>query len=379
MSVLHLNIASFPIQVEILGNRALAGRPAAVALADTRRAPLICVSPEAFGAGIRKGMSVAEARTRERKLLVLPPNPRLYQGVQKKLLALAESFTPVYEPARLGSLFLDMAGTERLFGKTVDVASRLRARLIREWGWKPTLGVAENKLVSRIAAKLVRPQGLCDVFPGNEAGFLKPLEIELLPGIGEVAPFRVLRELAIRRIGDLAQVPEEVLTRLFGKKGVELHRASQGIDLSPVRLPERAPTVAAQEIFPAPTNETPRLLASLRALIETVGSELRRNRRVAGGLRLAATYADGARAAREVRLDPPSQNDFALFRAAEAQWGRFLSRRTAVKSLAVAASAIQTAFAQLDWTADRREESLLAALDFVREKHGKNALTWGRK
>ncbi len=377
MSVLHLNIAAFAVQLEILENPRLAGRPVAVALAERGRAPLICVSSQAHAAGLAKGMTVAEARGRERGLIVVPPNPRLYRREQAKLLELAEAFTPVYEPSRLGSIFLDMSGTERLFGTALDAASKIRARVLRELRLTPTLGVARNKLVSRIAAKLVRPQGLCDVFPGNEAPFLKPLDLDLLPGVGSVASGRFLAELGIRRIGELATVPRAILVQLFGKQGTLLHDKANGIDLSEVRLPERAPALEVEQSFLPPSNDDEVLLAALWGLLEGLGFKLRERGEVAGILELKGIYADRREVALHISLRPSLSNELKLFRLAKAQWRKFYARRIALKSLAVRLSRLMRAFEQIDWTDDRRDTRLLATLDSLRKKHGEKIVGWG--
>ncbi len=378
MPILHLNIASFAVQVERLENSKLRGRPVAVAASGLRRAPLVCVSAEARAIGLSKGMSVGEAYRHDRRLIVLPPNPRLYRRVQNQLLKLAQRFTPLYEPQRLGSLFLDLSGTERLFGKALDAASKVRSGLVADLELQPTLGIAENKLVSRIAAKLARPRGLCDVFPGDEAEFLKPLEVELLPGIGAKVSGMLWRELGIRQIGDLARIPVALLSRLFGREGLELHDKAQGIDRSEVRPPCQAPALHAEAVLPEASNDDGVLLARLWGLIEELGSQLRERNLVAGRLQLEGIYADRQAARCRLPIRPPTQSDFALRKLCEANWKKFLLRRIALKSLALRLEELGPGFEQLDWTVERREARLLAALDGLRRRYGAEVVRFAR-
>ena len=141
---------------------------------------------------------------------------------------------------------------------------------------RATIGVAANKLVSRIAANVVRPQGLCDVFPGNESDFLAPLELDYLPVLEDLQASKLFQELAVGRIGDLVGVPARVLTQIFGKRGEELYRQAHGIDLRPVQLPEEEEIVCEEVKLAAETNDDTALLGSLWKTVEVLGERLRR-------------------------------------------------------------------------------------------------------
>ena len=292
MSILHLNIAAFPIEIERQRAPRLRLRPVVIAAASNARAPLLSVSREAYALGLRKGMRLGAARAQERGLTCLLPNPPLYQRAQRCLLKIVQRFTPVFEPLRPGSVFLDMSGTRWLFGSGPDAASKVRAAVLRELALDLALGLAENKLVARIAAKVMRPVGLCDVFPGNEADFLRPLEVDLLPGLGAAIATPLLRELNIRFIGDIAQVPPSILLQLFGKPGIKLSERSHGIDRSPVQAPARTPRLVAAAVLAEPSNDDGRLQAQLWSLIETLGRELRSTQRMAGAALLHGLYVD---------------------------------------------------------------------------------------
>jgi DNA polymerase-4 len=376
VSVLHVNVSAFPIEVERLADRRLRGRPVAVAASSSPRAPLLYVSPEAFGAGIYRGMARREARHWERSLICLTPNDRLYQQAQQKLIEVVSRFTPVLEPMRLGSVFLDMTGTELLFGKAAEAASKIRAELLRNLSLDPTLGVARNKLVSRVATKVMRPHGLYQVYEGHEAEFLHPLAVDYLPGVGSVTSGKLLRELGIRRIGELAAIPVPLLVQLFGKAGVELHDKASGEDHSLVRDTAREMPRQIQQgiIFSEPTNDDDRLLAELWHLCERVGNTLRTAGEVASRSYLEGVYVDGLRIDRKVAHVPPTQSDFDLFRPWKNSWKKFMERRLQLKSLTLTLQGLQLRYEQLDFTHDQRERKLLATLDKLRRRYGEKSV-----
>lgn len=380
MSVLHLHIPAFPIEIERLADRRLKGRPVAIAASRSGRAPLLYVSSEAHRAGVQKGMPRRRAERRERSLICLVPDERRYQKAQAKLLQLVSRFTPVYEPMRLGSVFLDMNGMELLLGKPAEAASLLRSELMQTFDLDPALGVARNKLVSRVATKVMRPHGLYQVYEGHEAEFLHPLPVEYLPGIGRMASGKLLRELAIRTIGDLAAIPVPLLIQLFGRPGGEFHDKALGEDAGTVEdfsrdVPRQ---IQRHAVLSVPSNDDGRLLAELWRLCEHAGAALRRAAETASHGRLEGVYVDGLRIRRQADYDPPTQSDFALFRPWELGWKKIMARRLRLKSLTLTLEGLQPAFEQLDFTGDPRKKKILTALDQLRSRYGETSVRFGR-
>src|SRR5207245_2161773 len=180
-AVLHLDIPAFPVAVERVVDRGLAGRPVAVAPPGSSRVPILAASAEAVREGVRSGMPLFRALRVCRELIVLPPHEALYRRASDAILKLLSCYSPVLEPAGAGHVFLDMTGTRGLFGPAVDAASRIRREVLDRLRLLPTLGVARNKLVGRVAARVVRPDGLLDVLPGTEAPSRPPQRVGWLP------------------------------------------------------------------------------------------------------------------------------------------------------------------------------------------------------
>jgi DNA polymerase-4 len=378
MSILYVNAPSFAVALERLRDPPLRRCPLAIAAQAAPRAPILSVSAEAYALGARKGDKVAELRRLDRRIRVLPADHGLYRRAQRQLLQIVARFTPCYQPQRLGSFFLDMSGTERLFGKIPDAAAKLQSEAARVLGLRFTLGAAENKLVSRIAAKVVRPDGFCDIFPGNEAAFLSPLGLYYLPALRQIPHPELFRELAIRRIGDLAEVPTAVLTHIFGRHAEVLKLQAQGIDGSAVEAPEAEATLRRELLLSPETNDDAALLARLWQAVEVLARRLRERRQQAGEIRLHAIYGDQQRISRAWSVTPPSQLDFSLFAVLRANWRRFLKRRVALKSLELVFARLVPEFCQLRFGEDDREARLCAALDELRARYGPGAVRIGR-
>jgi DNA polymerase-4 len=376
--VLHLDVADFAVAVERVADPALRERPVVVA-PPTVRALVTAASTEARREGIRPGMPLAEARRRCRSLRALPPNEPLYARAGRAVMEVAGRFSPVLEPRAHGRVYIDVTGTGRLFGSPVDAAARLRKELSRALRLPAALGVAVNKLVSRVAADVTEPSGLLDVRAGDEAPFLAPLQVERLPGVG-AAIGRELRALNVRLVRQLATVETEHLTMAFGRFGVVLHQRALGIDPRPVQPPVRKPVLRREVTLAEDTNDPLRLRAALRGLVEGAGRELRARRRTASRLRLVVGYADGRVDVGAGRFPAPANLDQRLWRVADALLGRSLTRRVRVRSLSLSVSGLAPESGQLMLFDDGpllRESALGAALDRIRDRYGAGVVRRG--
>src|SRR2546426_11165258 len=139
-AILHLDIPAFPIAAERVVTPRLRDRPVVVAPSSSTRAPVLVSSLEARRAGVFRGMPLARAIRICRDLTVLPPNPPLYRRASGAILHLLSGYSPLLEPAGDGHVFLDMTGTRRLFGETVDSADRIHREVLRRLRLASTLG-----------------------------------------------------------------------------------------------------------------------------------------------------------------------------------------------------------------------------------------------
>src|SRR2546425_4600528 len=325
-SVLHVDIAAFPIAVERVIEPGLRGRPVVVAPPGSARAPVLVVSHEAAQEGVRAGMPLPVALRRCPGARVLHPNEALYGRATGAVLSLLGGYSPLVEPTALGQTFLDLTGTSRLFGAAQDVAARIRREIEERLRLKPTVGLATSKLVSRVAARVIRPDGLCDVFPGSEAPFLAPLPVGLLPAARGTTRERLL-DLNVGRVADLLRFSQTQLLIAFGAHGGRLRCQALGIDASPVRPPEAATAVGEEDTLAQDSNEETALLRTLLGLCERAGARLRRLEARGRRLRGTPRHSHAVVARREERLATPVSADPLLFAQARAICERARARR----------------------------------------------------
>ena len=268
--IIYLTVAAFPVAVERVIHPELRGRPVVVAPLGSARSIVTALSAEAWNAGIRKGMALAKAMRYCRSTIVLPPNEPLYLRASRAIFKVLESFSPVLEPSGHGHAYLDITGTGRLFGPPRDTAWKAQKEIRRQLRLDAALGIASNKMVSKIASEVTRPAGLQDVPHGNESAFLSPLPVRLLPGVG-LQTERQFDDLNIRIIHDVAAMRLDLLTLAFGRFGFVLHQRAQGIDRTPVYPMRTVPALEQGKVLPEDSNDYEVLKGVLLDLVRAGG------------------------------------------------------------------------------------------------------------
>jgi DNA polymerase-4 len=370
--------------VERAIDRRLAGRPVVIAPEGAARAAVYDMSEEAYRTGVRKGMLLGRAARLCRDARILSPRPERYEQAMRALLEQALPYSPLIEAGEVdGHLFIDATGTGRLFGLPMDMAWRLRRQVRSHLGLAPIWSVAANKLVAKVATRLVKPDGEYIVAAGEEESFLAPLPLALIPGIEREDLLR-LREFNLTRAGEVTALRLEELRVRFESRAMLLYEAVRGIDPSPVlAVGEKPPQVTMDHAFGADTNDADVLRAALYRLVEQAGAELRLRRRAAQRVAVLLDYSDGARCTRQAAARPATANDITLFEVAGRALDRAWMRRVRVRRLRLVCDRLVFPPAQLElFPSERRRfdqrARLISALDAVRRRFGGDALKVGR-
>jgi len=388
--VLFVDPPEFRIRVESLVSPWLRERPIIVAAPGAERATVLALSAEARAAGIAPGTEVRLAQKICPDLVVLPPNPALYAKVSRAMYGIVSRFAPIVEPRGWGHLFCDVSGTQALFGPPVDVAWKMTKAVHEKIALPLAIGVAGNKLVSEVAAGVakaaVRRSGgqavgdsLVPVAPGEEAKFLAPNHVDLLPDLETKLRDR-LDEYQLDLIGQVAAIPVPDLCAVFGSRGRSLHATTLGIDPRPVLPPSVRAEFRVEHTLATDTNDRAELDRLLVILADALGRRLRRRHLAARRLRLRLTYADWMEAARTVPL-PLLQLDADLRAAARGALAATLTRTVAIRSLALVVDEFVEAGVQLElWESapvERKVTSAQAAVDRIHARWGAKVVQRG--
>lgn len=374
--IIYMTVTNFPVAVERVIHPDLRGRPVVVSHRDAARSIVTSVSSEARAEGVRPGMALSRAVRYCRGVIVLPPNEPLYGRASRAIFRVLAGFSPLLEPSGHGHAYLDVTGTGRLFGPPRDTAHRAQKEIRRQLRLEASLGIASNKMVSRIASEVIQPAGLQDVPHGNEPSFLSPLSVRLLPGVGPRTEVQ-LADLNLRIIRDVAAMKMEHLALAFGRLGFSLYQHARGIDRTPVYPMRSVPAVEETSVLPEDSNDCDLLKRVLREVCESAGRRMREKKQRAGRMELCVRYADHREDRRGLKVSPPVQSSTLLYARALPVLNRSLSRRIRVRSMHLRLTDLSAGSVQMELFADpvpERHTKLEHALDTLRHRYGSKAI-----
>ena len=301
--VFHVDMDAFYASVEQRDDPSLRGRPVVVG-GTGRRGVVATASYEARRFGVKSAMPTYAAHHLCPHAVFLPPKMSRYVAVSKQVMAILGRFSPLVEPLSLDEAFLDMTGTEGLFGPPVDAAWKLQKTVRDELSLPCSVGVAATKFVAKIASDLRKPQGIASCTPGNERGFLAPLPIERLWGVGPKTADRV-RAAGLATIADVADKSDAWLAERFGSLGPHIGALARGEDARVVDPTRERKSMGSERTLERDVVGRDAVRALLVPLVDEVAKQLRSEGARAGGVRLKLKYADFRRVTRETRLLQP--------------------------------------------------------------------------
>ena len=245
--ILHADMDAFYASVEIRDRPELAGLP--VVVGGGSRGVVLSASYEARVTGVRSAMPVTRARRLCPQAVFVAPRHRVYAAVSAEVMAVFRSITPEVEPLSLDEAFLDISGSIRRLGRPAEIGELIRASIRDQQGITCSVGVANCKFVAKLASARCKPDGLLVVPADQVLGFLHPLPVAALWGVGEQTG-QILAGLGLRTVGDIAHTPLAVLQRELGQAvGSHLAALAWGRDDRPVIPGSTDKSVGAEETF----------------------------------------------------------------------------------------------------------------------------------
>jgi DNA polymerase IV len=227
----HVDLDAFFASVEQMDDPSLKGKPVIVGAKPGHRGVVSTCSYEARAFGVHSAMPISEAFRRCPQGVYLSPRIDRYAEISGRVMEVFSSFTPEVQRVSIDEAFLDMTGTEKLWGAPAAAAGLLKARVGEETGLSISVGVGPNRYVAKIASGLRKPDGLVIVPPEGTEAFMLELPLSKLWGAGAKTQER-FRELGILSVAQLASFGEPQLASLFGKAGAAfLYAAARGRDI----------------------------------------------------------------------------------------------------------------------------------------------------
>jgi DNA polymerase-4 len=272
----HLDLDAFFAAVEELENPELREKPLVVGGDPHGRGVVSTANYVARSFGIYSAMSAAEALRRCPHAVFVRPRHALYRQYSQVVWETVAQIVPRLERTGLDEGYLDLTDVARDFVIARKVAAAVQTSIRGTTSLGCSLGVGTSKVVCKIASDRRKPGGITVVPPENEARFLAPLSVRLLPGVGPRAEER-LRGAGVDTIGRLAELADaELRAVLPGSLGALLRDRARGIDPRDLELEMEPVSISAEDTFVRDLSDHDRLHSEVRRLSELVAERLRR-------------------------------------------------------------------------------------------------------
>ena len=303
--VAHADMDAFYAAIEQLDDASLRGRPLLVGPPNARGV-VLTASYEARPYGVGSAMPMAKARRMCPNAVIIPPRFDRYQEVSATIMRVFSDFSPDVEALSLDEAFLDMTGSEQLFGDPESIGRRLKAA-IRDatGGLTASLGLSVTKYVAKVASAFQKPDGLTVVPPEEAKAWLAPLPVSWLWGAGPKTQVR-LHQLGLHTIGDVAHADPRFLSTKLGSAGVHFHTLAQAEDPRAVIGRRASKSIGSEHTLDEDVREKAHIKFHLRRSADTIGRRLRKKNSAAFGVGIKLKTSEFQILIRQHRLNEPT-------------------------------------------------------------------------
>lgn len=303
-AILHADMDAFFASVEQLDHPEWRGKPVIVGGPSESRGVVSAASYEAREFGVRSAMPMVSAKLRCPHAVFVVPRGSRYSEVSEQIMAIFEKITPLVEPVSVDEAFLDITGSQRLFGTPEEIASTLKKDIKEQTGLTASVGIAPTKFVAKLASDLEKPDGLVIIREGEVERRLAPLDISRVWGVGKQFE-KSLHKIGIHTIGDIRNWPLEYLEKTFGVAGKQLYLLSRGIDPREVECDSEAKSISNEYTFIEDVSDIEELRINLEYLSDKVARRMRSERVLGKVVSLKVRYDDFKTVTRRKSLDSP--------------------------------------------------------------------------
>jgi len=378
----HADLDAFYASIEERDRPECRGRPLVIGALPGHRGVVATANYRARECGIHSAMPIGEAYRRCPDAVYLRPDMAKYARVSRQIFQILGGITPLVEPVSVDEAYLDLSGLEKLLGPPEAIGREIKRRIQAGTGLTVSVGIGPNRLIAKLGSEHRKPDGLTIVTPEQVLGFLAPLPVACLRGVGRQTLKR-LTDLGIGTIAQLRALPLHQLEQRLGRQAAaSFHAQAFGRASCEVSPGRGRKSISKETTFEEDLQDRQILHRTLRYLAAEVAASARRQGLAGRVITLKIRFTGFETHSRRYRLSTPTHDERVILRQA---WSLFLEGRLPHKPVRLIGVGIS------DW---RREdplqgdlfapprgpgadELLLETLDRVRDRFGKGILQIG--
>ncbi len=369
--IAHFDLDAFFVSVECLKNTALKGKPLLIGGSGDRGVVATC-SYEARKFGIHSAMPMRLARRLCPEAIIIRGDMESYAKYSRLVTDIMQDTVPLFEKASIDEFYIDLSGMDKFFGCS-RFAKELQSKVRKDSGLPVSYALASNKLISKVATNEGKPNGRLEIPFGEEKGFLAPLTVAKLPGIGQETACKLIRR-GVETIRTLSEIPIEMLASLLGNNGIELWRKANGLDESPIIPYREQQSISTERTFETDTINLAFLHAELVRMTESIGFQLRKQDKLTGCLTVKLRYSNFDTAVKQKTVEYTSA-DHLLLRTAGELFEKLYDRRLLIRLLGIRFTRLVPGNYQIKLYEDTQETiRLYQSIDSIKRRYGEQML-----
>jgi DNA polymerase-4 len=376
--ILHVDMDAFYASVAELDHPEYKGK--ALVVGAGARGVVLSANYEARKFGIRAAMPVGRAKRMAPHAIFIAPEHHRYSEISERVMAIFYSYTPLVEPISLDEAFLDVTGSQKLFGTGREIAAKIREQVEKEEGITCSVGLAQSKFIAKLASQHCKPNGMLEIKSDRILEFLHPLPVRAIWGVGPKTA-ESLERLGLHTVSDIAHTPRATLIRALGEStGASLYELAWGRDYRDVIPDEPEKSIGNEETFSEDLDNPEEILREFLRMTEKATARLRERSLFAKTISIKIKFADFSSLTRSKTVPIAIDNTHDTYEVVKALYLALRNEGARIRLVGVSLSQLQEgAPVQLELGArERGWREADTAIDRAQARFGRGSVRPGR-
>ena len=376
--ILHVDMDAFYASVAELDHPEYQGK--ALVVGAGARGVVLSANYEARKFGIRAAMPVGRAKRMAPHAIFIAPEHHRYSEISERVMAIFHSYTPLVEPISLDEAFLDVTGSQKLFGTGREIAAKIREQVEKEEGITCSVGLAQSKFNAKLASQQCKPNGMLEIKADRILEFLHPLPVRAIWGVGPKTA-ESLERLGLHTVSDIAHTPRATLIRALGEAtGASLYELAWGRDYRDVIPDEPEKSIGNEETFSEDLDNPEEILREFLRMTEKATARLRERSLFAKTISIKIKFADFSSLTRSKTVPIAIDNTHDTYEVVKALYLALRNEGARIRLVGVSLSQLQEgAPVQLELGArERGWREADTAIDRAQARFGRGSVRPGR-
>ena len=376
--ILHVDMDAFYASVAELDHPEYKGK--ALVVGAGARGVVLSANYVARKFGIRAAMPVGRAKRMAPHAIFIAPEHHRYSEISERVMAIFHSYTPLVEPISLDEAFLDVTGSQKLFGTGREIAAKIREQVEKEEGITCSVGLAQSKFIAKLASQHCKPNGMLEIKSDRILEFLHPLPVRAIWGVGPKTA-ESLERLGLHTVSDIAHTPRATLIRALGEStGASLYELAWGRDYRDVIPDEPEKSIGNEETFSEDLDNPEEILREFLRMTEKATARLRERSVFAKTISIKIKFADFSSLTRSKTVPIAIDNTHDTYEAVKALYLALRNDGARIRLVGVSLSQLQEgAPVQLELGArERGWREADTAIDRAQARFGRGSVRPGR-